>query len=119
MLPDRTVRFAAAMCYLPFASVVVGLIVLLKFPNQRFAVFHARNAFALFLVWFITLILLALFVWVGLLFWLVLLVLSFMAACSAWLGHEKPFPWLSGFARRMPVESLYRHLTGKEFPRHM
>ena len=118
MLPESKVRFAAAMCYLPFASVVAGLITLLKFPHQPFAIFHVRNAFALFLIWFISLILLALFIWVGLVFWLVLLVVSFKFACSAWLGHEKSFPWLSGLARMMPVEAIYSHLTGRDFPRH-
>ncbi len=117
MLPERNVRIASALCYLPFASVMVGLITLLKFPHQPFAVYHVRQGFALFLVWFLSLILLSLEVWIGLLFWLVLLFFSFKSASAAWFGREASFPGIRLIARSIPVEAIYSHLTGNHFPR--
>ncbi len=115
--PSRRVRIASALCYLPFASVVVGLITLLKFSNQSFAVYHVRQGFALFLVWFLSLIVLSLAVWIGLLFWLVLLFFSFRVAFAAWLGREASFPGVRLIAKAIPVEAIYSHLTGNHFPR--
>lgn len=119
MLPEssRRVRLASALCYLPFASVVVGLITLLKFPHQPFAVYHVRQAFALFLVWFFSLIVLSVAVWIGLLFWLVLVFFSFRVAFAAWSGREMSFPGVRLIARTIPVEAIYSHLTGNHFPR--
>lgn len=117
MLPERRIRFAASLCYLPFASVVAALVALLKFPHSPFALYHVRQGFGLFIVWFLSLFVLAMTVWVGLLFWVVLVVVSFRASAFAWLGHEKPFPGLRSLSKLMPVEAIYRHLTGKDFPR--
>ncbi|MBP7898798.1 MAG: hypothetical protein WC101_02660 [Candidatus Gracilibacteria bacterium] len=117
LLPERKVRFAAALCYLPFASVVAALVSLLKFPHLSFAIFHVRQGFALFLVWFLSFLLLTLSVWFGLLVWLALIVLSVRAALSAWNGREIPFPGIRSLASMMPVAAIYTHLTDRDFPR--
>lgn len=114
----RTVRFASALCYLPFASVVAGLVTLLKFPHIPFAVFHVRQAFALFIVWFFSLVLVSSVVWIGILFWLVLAFFSVRVGFTAWLGREVAFPGLSTLTRYIPVGAIYTHLTGSSFPHH-
>ncbi len=113
-----SVRFAAALCYLPFASVVFGLITLLKFPHISFAVFHVRQAFALFVVWFFSLVLVSYVLWIGILFWLVLFFFSVRVGFMAWLGREVTFPGITPLIRYIPVGAIYSHLTGNAFPHH-
>lgn len=116
MIPERKIRLAAVLCYLPFASVVTGLATLLRFPHDMFALFHARQAFALFVVWFASFLLFTLSMWLGLFFWLILFIFSVYTSYSAWLGQQKPLFYLDRISRLIPVGSIYSLLSGRDFP---
>lgn len=98
-------------------SVVASLIALLNFHDQPFAIFHVRQGFALFVVWFLSLIVLSFSVLFGLLFWLVLFVFSCRAGYRAWKGQEYAFPGLRSLSQLMPIETIYRHLMAENLPR--
>jgi hypothetical protein len=116
MLRDRIVPILSALCYVPFASVVFCLVVLLRYPHSSFAVYHVRQGLALFFVWFFSLFLLSSSLFFGLIFWLVLFFFTFKTGFMALRGDKFAFPYLQNLAAFIPVEKIYSHLTGRAFP---
>ncbi len=98
-------------------SVVASLIALLNFHDQPFAIFHVRQGFALFVVWFVSLIILSFSILFGLLFWLVLFIFSCRAGYRAWKGEQYDFPGVRSLSQLIPIEAIYHHLMDEKLPR--
>lgn len=118
MSGEQKVRILAMSCYVPFAAVVPCLLLLLWYPHSDFALYHVKQGFSAFLVWFLSLFLLWMFFLPGIIFWLVLLYYSIRVGNGALHGVRYVFPGLRTIAPLVPAEFVYRHLTGESFPRH-
>ncbi|MCX6734071.1 MAG: hypothetical protein NTX63_04675 [Candidatus Peregrinibacteria bacterium] len=118
MSGEQKVRTLAALCYVPFAAVVPCLLLLLWYPHSDFAMYHIKQGFSVFMVWFVSLFFVWMFLMPGLLFWLVLLFYAIKIGNGAFHGLKPFFPGLRTISPLVPAESVYRHLTGEAFPRH-
>lgn len=117
MSGEQKVRIFAALCYVPFAAVLPCVLLLLQYPHSDFALYHVKQGFSVFMVWFFSLVFVWLFLLPGLLFWLLLFFYSVKVGNGAFHGLKLVFPGLSTISSLVPAESVYRHLTGENFPR--
>lgn len=118
MSGEHKVRILAAGCYIPFAGLVLCLITLLRYPHSEFALYHIKQGIAVFTVWFLSLFILWMSVFVGLIFWFALLFYCYKSGRGAFKGLKIVFPGMNRVTPYIPAEAIYRHLTAEDFPRH-
>lgn len=96
-------KFFAALGYFLFLFVAT----LIVKPKSKYCKFHARQSMALFATFILVLIILAAIPWFGSLLTLALFAVYVLAIYKAYKGEYWNVPFISKFAGKMNVETLY------------
>lgn len=107
--PELDERVLSAICYVPFLALLTSPVAVIKKPKSKFCEFHASQGLVLFIVWFISLWVVAIFpsLLVGSLIWFLLLLASLMGIFKAWGGAQFEIPGLAAIAKHLPVKNLF------------
>lgn len=115
MVPEKTTqeeRMWAAISYIAF----LGVVSLAIKPRSEFCKHHAANGLTIFVLWFISLILLAMPSFIGGIGGLLLLgatALAIFGIMKAIQSFKLELPVLSAIARKIPTDSIIGSVTGK------
>ncbi len=113
-----SLRILAASHYIPFTAPLTCLYVLLVKPSDHFLFPHMRQGFGIFLCWFFSTFVLALFPFLGWILFFTLLATSVHGAYQAYLGKSFSLPFFGFFGKILPFEKIYKLIVGKDFPHH-
>lgn len=105
-------RMWAVIGYIAF----LGIITLAVKPKSEFCKHHAANGLAIFFIWFVGLIVLAMPSFIGAIGGLVLLTATVMAVLGilkAMQSYKLELPVLSTIAKAIPTDSIIGSVTGK------
>lgn len=102
-------KVLSAICYIPFLTLLTSPLAVIKKPDSKFCEFHASQGLVLFIVWFISLWVLAIVpsLMLGGILWILLLVASVFGFVKAFTGVEFKIPGLSVFAAYIPVKKFF------------
>lgn len=102
-------KVLSAICYVPFLTLLTSPLAVIKKPDSKFCEFHASQGLVLFIVWFISLWVLAIVpsLMLGGILWILLLVASVFGFVKAFTGVEFRVPGLSIFAAYIPVKKFF------------
>lgn len=102
-------KVLAALCYVPFLSLLTCPLAVIKKPQSKFCEFHASQALLLFVAWFLSLLVLATIpsLALGGVLWLALLLASLFGIVKAFTGYEFKIPGLGALATHIPVKSFF------------
>ena len=102
-------RMLSAICYVPFLALLTSPLAVIKKPESKFCEFHASQGLVLFVVWFISLWVLAIVpsLMLGGVIWLLLLIASVLGLIKAFSGSEFKIPGLAAVAVHVPVKKLF------------
>jgi len=114
-VPEQTTqeeRMWAVIAYIAF----LGIITLAVKPKSDFCKHHAANGLAIFMLWFVSLILLAMPSFIGAIGGLMLLSLTVVAVLGilkAIQSYKLELPVLSTVVKMIPTDSIIGSVTGK------
>lgn len=101
-------KLFSALSYIPLLSILFAPYAVSKHPKSAFVNLHAAQGLGIFVLWFISMVVLSLIPLLGGLVWLVLISLSVYGGINAWSGKSLELPfvkqlgdkvlgWLKGF----------------------
>jgi len=115
LVPEQTTqeeRMWAVIAYIAF----LGIVTIAVKPKSAFCKHHAANGLAIFLLWFVSLILLAMPSFIGAIGGLMLLTLTVVAVLGilkAIQSYKFELPVLTTVAKMIPTDSIIGSVTGK------
>ena len=106
-------RYLAICHYIPLIAPLTVFYALLKKIRDPYSFFHLKQGFALFILWFFSVFVLALFPFVGWVIWIFLISLSIGGIYTSYHGETLKIPVIHVFGEILHLEKLYTQITGK------
>lgn len=103
----------AMACYIPVFNILICALALVRMANSKFCRLHARQGLALFLLWFITIIVALFSPGLSLMLWGVVIVLHIAGFVLAFRSKEVLIPIIGMVANKIPEFFVFELLTGK------
>ncbi|MBI5754544.1 hypothetical protein HZA40_05405 [Candidatus Peregrinibacteria bacterium] len=104
----------AMSCYIPVFNIITCVLTSIKMVSSKFCLFHARQGFVLFLLWFLTIVVAVLSPMLSMMLWGVVLMLHVAGMVIAYGLKVTEIPIVSGFAAKIPDDFVFKLLTGKK-----
>jgi len=103
----------AMSCYIPVFNIVTCVLSSIRMVNSKFCMFHAKQGFVLFLLWFLTIVVAVFSPILSLMLWGVVLLLHVSGMVIAYGMKMTEIPIIAGFANKIPDDYIFKMLTGK------
>lgn len=110
----RNDRYLAMSHYVPLVSPLTCFYTLIKKIHDPFLFFHMKQGFALFIIWFFSVFVLALFPVFGWFVWVFLLALNIGGAYTSFHGEAVRIPLIYKLGEMLYLDKLYTQITGKK-----
>ena len=103
----------AMVCYIPVLNVVTCVITAVRRVDSPFCLFHARQGLALFILWFLFILIALLSPIISLMMLGAVLLLHISGFVIAYMGAQTKIPILGNLAMKIPDVYLFTWLTKK------